>query len=145
MFATYKFKRKDAKAQRRKKTIYNFFASLRLGVFALNCRNQRSLLNPLRLFFLCLILSSCGYRWHPEYPDGVRPTITVPFVIGDEEGNLTAEIVRALNSSGLADVKNREGDYRLRVTIVGGGTETVGFRRDRQDIFGKLRKQLLAA
>ncbi len=66
-------------------------------------------------------------------------------MIGDEEGNLTFEIARALNSSGLVDVKNREGDYRLRVSILGAGIETVGYRRDRQDIFGKSRKQLLAA
>ncbi len=99
---------------------------------------------PIIFAFFCLYLSSCGYRWEPDYPNGVRPSIAVPFVIGDEEGNLTSEIVRALNSSGLAEVRNSAGDYRLQVTILGSGIETVGYRRDRQDIFGKSRKQLLA-
>lgn len=93
----------------------------------------------------CLILTSCGYRWQPEYPERQRPTVAVPFVIGDEEGNLTAELARVLNYSGVADFKNGAADYRLKVTIQNNAFETVGYRRDRQIIEGESKKNLLAS
>jgi len=97
------------------------------------------------LSLFCLVLAACGYRWQPEYPDGQRPTLAVPFVIGDAEGNLTAELVRALSRSGLADIKNGTAHYRLEVKIQNGSIETVGYRRDRQIIKGESKKNLLAS
>lgn len=99
----------------------------------------------LRSFSLLLALSllvSCGYRWQPEQVS--RPTVTVPYVVGDEEGLLTAEIIHSLSQSGLVDVLHRGGDYRLQISIVSSGNETTGFRRDPQKVDGKVRKNLLA-
>lgn len=90
------------------------------------------------------MVASCGYRWEPDFSLGRRPSIYVPFVEGDEEGRLTASIIRALARSGLVDVVQGEGDYRLQVAIVETRGETIGFRRDPQQIKGETRKQLLA-
>ena len=96
-------------------------------------------------FLLLLVLASCGYRWEPEYPNQSRPSVSIPFAIGDEDGTFTAEIARALTQSGLADLQNREGDYRLQVAILNTVQETVGYRRDRQIIKGESKKNLLAS
>lgn len=98
----------------------------------------------LRLFLLLLSFSSCGYRWHPDYPQGVRPTVTVPFVIGDEDGRLTAEVVRALSASGLVDVISFGGNYSLRISIVGNTVENIGFRQDPQKVDNEVKINLLA-
>ncbi len=101
-----------------------------------------------RLYNLLASLSflvGCGYRWQPEYPQAQRPTITVPFAAGDEDGCLTAEIIRALGSSGLADVLSSGGDYQLRVSVLSNSSENIGFRQDPQKIDGKEKKTLLAS
>ncbi|HSX25766.1 MAG TPA: LPS assembly lipoprotein LptE [Chlamydiales bacterium] len=95
-------------------------------------------------FSYLIFLAGCGYRWQPEYPCSERPTITVPFVRGDEDGSLTNEIIRALSTSGLADVRHSGGDYRLQVTMKDSQFETIGYRRDRQKITGEIKKNLLA-
>ncbi len=91
-----------------------------------------------------LSLASCGYRWEPDYPHAKRPSVTVPFVEGDEDGTLTAEVIRTLASSGLVDVISFGGDYDLRVSIAGSSADNIGFREDPQKIDGKVRKSLLA-
>lgn len=89
------------------------------------------------LLFLC----SCGYEWAPKED---RFTVSVPFVVGDEDGALTQELVWALSRSGLAKIKNDEANYRLDVQIVEAKNDTVGFRRDKQIVKGKTGKNLLA-
>lgn len=90
------------------------------------------------------LLTACAYRWQPEFPEVARPTVTVPYVEGDEEGLLTAEIIEALSSSGIVDVLHERGDYRLQIAIVASSNETVGYRRDPQKVDGKVKKNLLA-
>ncbi|MGB7978640.1 MAG: hypothetical protein WCF19_05720 [Chlamydiales bacterium] len=97
------------------------------------------------LLFLINFLVSCGYRWQPSGLEGGRPTITVPFVKGDEDGSFTSEIISCLSSSGLADVVSHGGEYELRVSILGEESEKIGFRVDPQKVDGKIRKNLLAA
>lgn len=74
----------------------------------------------------------------------MRPTLSIPFVQGDEDGALTAEITEAISASGLADVRSYEGEYTLEVSIVGEETSNIGFRVDPQKVYGKVRKNLLA-
>lgn len=101
----------------------------------------------MRLFNLLISLSfltGCGYRWQPDYPNAVRPSVTVPFIIGDEEGLFTAEVIRSLSSSGLVNVISFGGEYELQVTIVADATSNIGFRQDPQKVDGKIRNNLLA-
>ena len=90
-------------------------------------------------------LASCGYRWEPDYPQATRPTVTVPFAVGDEDGQLTTEIIRILSTSGLVDVVSSGGDYKLQVSVTGNSNESIGFRVDPQKVDGKVRKNLLAS
>ncbi len=93
---------------------------------------------------ICVFAAGCGYRWQPEYPQEERPSVTVPFVVGDEDGMFTADIIAALSSSGLMDVVSFGGDYRLEVVVLGEEIEKIGFRVDPQKVRGKVRKNLLA-
>lgn len=97
------------------------------------------------LFYSLLLLSSCGYRWQPDFPDHLRPTVYVPFIQGDEDGVLTKEIISALSRSGVADVKSSGGMYNLKVAILGNEVSKIGFRVDPQKVFGKVRKSLLTS
>ncbi len=71
--------------------------------------------------------------------------MTVPFIIGDEDGVLTAEVIRSLCSSGLADVRSFGGEYQLKISILGEEIEKIGFRVDPQKIDGKVRRNLFAS
>lgn len=95
------------------------------------------------LFSSLILCSSCAYRWQPDFPEELRPTLTVPFVLGDEDGTLTAEIIAAISASGLADVRSYGGEYSLQVSLVGEETDKIGFRVDPQKVDGKVRKNLL--
>ena len=93
---------------------------------------------------LCLILSGCGYRWNQDSSE-CRPSFSIPYVVGDEDGSFTSELVSALASSGLVDVYSRDADFRLEVSIVEQRNETIGFRRDPQKVYGKVKNNLLAS
>lgn len=106
--------------------------------------NREGIASPSRAvaLLLALLMSACGYRW-----DGgsERPTISVPYVIGDSDGSLTAEIVRALTISGVGEVKQWGAQYRLQLAVTGAEGDTIGYRRDRQQINGESRKNLVAS
>lgn len=93
---------------------------------------------------LLLSLSSCGYRWQPEYPLEQRPSLSVSFVPGDKDGSFIHEIASALSISGLVDVCHRGGEYRLEVSIVGADAETIGYRFNPQKVSGEVSTNLVA-
>lgn len=88
------------------------------------------------------LLTSCGYQWTLDYPEGVRPSISVPFATGDEEGFLTTEITSALSSSGIADVVSSNGDFELNVMVTDCQIDKIGFRIVPQKVNGKVRNNL---
>ena len=94
---------------------------------------------------LSLVAGGCGYQWERQFPEGNRPIISVPFVRGDEDGSLTAEIISRLESSGLAKVSTANGNYRLVLTILGNCKNQIGYRRDRQKIKSHIQKNLVSA
>ena len=96
------------------------------------------------LFMAISFLTGCGYRWQPEYPYQERPSITVLFAKGDEDGTLTQEIVRAIAVSGIADVRSRDGDYRLEIKVIDSTNETIGWRKDEQKVDGKIQRNMVA-
>ncbi len=93
-------------------------------------------------FALLLMLTGCGYLWECERE---RPTISVPYVIGDGDGSLTGEIITVLAASGIGDVRQWNARYRLEVGITAGEGQTIGYRRDRQQISGESQKNLVAS
>jgi len=91
-----------------------------------------------------LLLTGCGYRWQPDYPQACRPSITIPFISGDEDGSFTSEMARAIAVSGIADVHFKDGDYRLEIKILKTVRETIGFRKDKQKVDGQIKKNMVA-
>jgi hypothetical protein len=86
------------------------------------------------------LLSACGYRWEDSAPR----SLSIPFVTGDEDGTLTAELIRAFASSTHADVVASKGRYRLEVTLSEQPGEIIGFRIDEQVNNGKQKKNIVA-
>ncbi len=97
------------------------------------------------VFAILFLLTSCGYRFHYDYPEGIRPTLAVPFIVDDEDGSLTAEVISCLETSGIADVTASKGNFRLDVKIGQIRCDQIGFRRDPQKIKQKIQKNLLAS
>lgn len=100
-----------------------------------------------RLYILLVslvgFLGGCGYRWQPDFPTGIKPSISLSFISGDDDGTLTKEIIRTLVSSGIAYVRPDKGDYRLGVKVLSYQNQTVGYRKDRQKVTGEIRKNIV--
>ncbi len=97
------------------------------------------------ILLLLILLSGCSYHWTPNFVGGDRPTLSVPFVDEDADGMLTAQLIAAISTSGIADVKSIGGHYTLQVVILNEETEKIGFRIDQQKVDGSLRKDLFAS
>ncbi len=90
------------------------------------------------------MLTGCGYRWQPNGFEAFHPSMTVPFIKGDEDGLFTNEVTRALASSGWADIRLHGGDFRLEISMLHDGKEILGFRKDRQKVNGKTKRNMFA-
>lgn len=88
-----------------------------------------------------LILCSCGY--HTISSDD-RATISIPYVRGDEDGILTNAVISEINRIGLYDYVNSGGELELKIALVGGGEEVIGYRYDRSEKKAHLQQNLLA-
>ena len=93
------------------------------------------------LAFICFCGSSCGYRLEEEELEDVgRISISIPFVKGDVDGQLTNAIVRELASTGSFRYVRDGGRYTLLVTVVHDHKEKIGYRYDRKPK-GQLEKK----
>ncbi|HSX13217.1 MAG TPA: LPS assembly lipoprotein LptE [Chlamydiales bacterium] len=90
---------------------------------------------------ILLYLSSCGYRWNQE---SSTPTVVVPYIVGDDDGTLTAQVIRTLTATGSAKVLKENADYLLKICISQDQNETVGYRRDKQKVNGKISKNIVS-
>ena len=99
-----------------------------------------NLFRNLKLLSL-LSLSSCGYS---TYQPDDKTTISIPYIQGDREGQLTAELTRQLTASGLYEIVSSQGDLVLHISLIGDQNDIVGFRYDRSEESGKLEKNLMA-
>jgi hypothetical protein len=100
--------------------------------------------NKLYSLFFLSVLTGCGYRFSPDFPEGHRPTLVVPYATGDDDGIFTSELIRTLTSSGIANVQRAHGDFLLQIKLVNGPNQTVGYRRDKQKVSGEIRKNIVA-
>ncbi len=120
-------------------------AILRSSIFDALTRSNRTLFVSfginLVLFPLFLFLSGCGYVWQNRSGDY---SVSVPYVAGDSDGSLTAELVRALALSEVIHVTQSEAPYQLQARLIENNQEVIGYRRDRQQIGSKNQKNLLA-
>ncbi len=101
----------------------------------------RNLKFPLLASLLALSFTSCGY--HNAASDD-RTTISIPYVEGDAQGQLTAELIRQITNSNMYDFVKKDGDLCLKVTIMGDKNEIVGFQYDLTTKKGKIERNLMA-
>lgn len=87
-------------------------------------------------------MTSCGYKLDciPSAED--VPTLTIPYVVGDINGELTAAIVREISVTGRYRYLSSGGDSILKVRIIDEYEENIGFRYDRHRK-GDLKKQII--
>ncbi len=105
------------------------FASLRLCVSAFNLLLRQNLAKK----WLCLILlmmSSCGYRFAG---DGEQKTVTIPYVIGDVEGQLTNALIRQISSTSQFRYHPSHGQLILKVELIQDVNDKIGFRYQRKE------------
>jgi hypothetical protein len=91
--------------------------------------------NPIVLiaFFICLFFDSCGYRYGKD--DGLASSyssISVPYVVGDQDGSLTAAIIKEIVRSGFLKYQDTGGNLILKVDKVELDEDNIGFRYDRR-------------
>ena len=93
----------------------------------------------MKLLLFSLFFASCGYHFQNK---NEQPTLSVPYAKGDNEGMLTAAIVKEVSTTGGYDYVKSGGDYTLKVIVVGDGQETIGYRYDRNEFSGELQHNL---
>lgn len=93
----------------------------------------------MRFLYLFILLAGCGYQFQ-ERED--RLTLSIPYVQGDNEGQLTNELIRQFAYSGAYSYVKEDGNLILKVAILGDTTEKIGFRYDRNEFTGKLETNL---
>lgn len=91
----------------------------------------------LRLFsIVCtisLLMSSCGYEQGHGPLLEKYSSISVPYIEGDTEGRLTAELIRQLSSSGAFTYKNDEGELVLKVKMLDTYDQNIGYQFARDE------------
>ena len=78
-----------------------------------------------------LFINSCGYRFGQSTIPSIYRTITVPYVDGDEDGALTAAIVKEIDQNGTLVYVDRCSELKLQVKLLDLRDQNIGFRYDR--------------
>jgi len=104
---------------------------------------RSNLLQSLKFLLLASLLpfSSCGY--HTANSDE-KTTISIPYVEGDAQGQLTSELIREITNSNLYRFVKSDGEVCLRVAIVNDKSDIVGFQYDLTPKKGKIERNLMA-
>lgn len=93
--------------------------------------------------YLCLgLLTCCGYKAGYDGLPNEYNTITVPYVEGDWDGELTNAIIRQISTSGAFEYRNDCANLSLLVKIIDFSDENIGFRYDRHKD-GRLRDTII--
>src|SRR5258706_12209157 len=102
---------------------------------------------PLRLtclFVLSIFLASgCGYHFEGNKVEGRTVTIAIPYIKGDLDGQLNAELLRALSSSGYFDCVQSGAELTLEASLTAEGDDRIGYRFDRNPESGQLRDNIV--
>ncbi|WP_195155528.1 LPS assembly lipoprotein LptE [Candidatus Protochlamydia phocaeensis] len=86
--------------------------------------------------------NSCQYRFGRGELAEQYSTICVPYIEGDTEGELTAEVIKRLSLSGGLRYVSSGGDLILSVKIIEMRDENIGFRYDRKK-HGELKRSII--
>lgn len=91
-----------------------------------------SILQKILFFAGALYLTSCQYQFGRGELSQSYSTLSVPYAEGDLKGELTADVVRKLSSSGAFRYVDSDGDLILKIKIIELNDENIGFRYDRK-------------
>lgn len=96
----------------------------------------------INLIIAATFLTSCSYQI--GYGDLVchHKTFSIPYIDGDQTGELTAEIIKKMSDSSGLTYTSCDGDLTLDVKLVELRDENIGFRYDRKKK-GKLRRVII--
>ncbi len=107
-------------------------------------KQLRSLFQSRLIFLLSLLtlglVTSCGYH---TYQPGDKTTVSIPYVEGDEQGELTSELIHQLDESRLYTFVREGGDLILKVSVVGDENEIIGFKFNRHTNSGEIERNLM--
>ena len=98
-----------------------------------------------RVLFLVLTLflfSSCHYQFGRGDLSNQYRTISVPYVKDDQKGELTANLIKRLESSGAFHYVSQGGDLILKVELLEFREENLEFRYDRKRT-GELKHSII--
>lgn len=90
-----------------------------------------SLLRFVMLLALMSMTAACGYRWGQGSAISEYRTISIPYVEGDWDGDLTAAVIKCMEQSGTLRYCDSGGALLLRIRLVDEYDENIGFRYDR--------------
>lgn len=91
---------------------------------------------------MLLVLTGCGYRLSRGMQEGRIVPLAIPYVVGDEDGRLSFEVVRAVSQMPQYRYTPDGGELVLVVELLDGREENVGFRYDRKKD-GKRKKEIV--
>lgn len=91
---------------------------------------------------LLLLLTSCGYQFGDGGFASKYQTISVPFIEGDWNGDLTTTLIQQIAQSGCYTYCRDNGALILEVELVEFTDENVGFRYDRKKD-GKVKNSII--
>jgi len=91
---------------------------------------------------LLFTFSSCQYQFGHGELSRQYSTISVPYIEGDKEGDLTAEVIKRIGTSGSFRYESSGGDLILFVKVIDYKNEDIGYRYDRKK-HGQLKKVLI--
>jgi len=92
--------------------------------------------------FCCMFLNSCGYRFGCGGVLCQYESICVPYVEGDHDGHLTAELIKEFEASGVIKYCHQAADVVLEVKLLDFREENIGFRYD-HDSTGNLTDNVI--
>lgn len=95
-----------------------------------NVRNRYSVY--LALLLLAAFAAGCQYRMGQGDNCCPYSTVSIPYVDGDVDGDLTAELIKTLASSGTLRYCPSGGQLVLKVKVQEADDDNIGFRYDRK-------------
>lgn len=85
---------------------------------------------------------ACGYHLGQGETILRGRTFSIPYIQGDFDGELTAEVIKAVTSSSNLIYQNSCGELVLKINIIDYDEENIGFRYDRTK-HDKIKKSII--
>lgn len=96
----------------------------------------------LLLVAILSFLTSCQYQFGQSELLRSYQTISILYAQGDQQGELTTEVIKQISSSGVLRYMNEGGDLTLKIKLVEWREENIDFRYDRKRS-GRIKKSII--